>query len=155
MGRKLYIKDDTGREFTNMDWALSDTKVLAGVLMHKDYLAALQTYFGISLEDLNQIQLYKEIQQPSDEHWYHIKFLLREVKNLKFALFYGSQPHSAKIYEDLNNIFMHQLGNQDVSPAFTEPYFVNGGFFGDLEDLERFLYYLLHSGAKNVHLHVA
>ena len=155
MGRKLYIKDDTGREFTNIEWALSDTKVLAAVLMHKDYLVALQTYFRIPLGDLNQTQLYKEIQQPSDEHWCHIKPLLRDVKDLKFALFSTFQPYGAKIYEDLNNIFTRQLGNQDVSPAFTEPYFVNGGFYGDLEDLERLFYYLMHSGAKRVHLHCA
>ena len=29
MGRKLYIKDAQGREFTNREWVFSDTKVLA------------------------------------------------------------------------------------------------------------------------------
>ena len=78
MGRKLYIKDDKGREFTNPDWALSDTKVLAGVLMHKDYLATFQAHFRISITELNQIQLYQEIQQPSDERWCNIKWLLKD-----------------------------------------------------------------------------
>lgn len=53
MGRKPYIKDDRGR-----------------------YLKVLPAHFRITLTELNRVQLSKEIQEPSNEHWCHIYSVL-------------------------------------------------------------------------------
>lgn len=155
MGMKLYVKDDLGREFTNHEWAMSDTKALAGLLISQQYLKTIQTHFRVNVDELSQIQRASEIRRTHKEHWSHIHSLLREVKLLKRALQNTSDYYSSEIFLGLNLTAIELFGNTDEKPDFTDQYFVYGWFYEDLDDLERLLYYLLHSGAKQVHLYCA
>jgi len=155
MGMKLYIKDDLGRKFTNLEWAMSDTKLLAGVLINKNYLKTLKTYFRLDISELDRIQRANEIISAHKENWCSIVSLLHDVKKLKQALPINSKPYSQPVFQQLNYVAIEIIGDKIGFLEFTDEYFVEGGFDGDLSDLERLLYHLLHTGATKVHLYCA
>ena len=110
MGRKLYIKDDQGREFTNREWAFSDTKVLAGILTYDAYLKTLEAQFQLNFRELNQVQLSKHIQGPGDEHWSYTNSLLADIKELKRALRGTSNSNNAEFFEQLSHTAVEIVG---------------------------------------------
>ena len=56
MGMKLYILDDKDRKFSNLEWAFTDTKALASILVNADYLRVFQAHFRLNVLALNRVQ---------------------------------------------------------------------------------------------------
>jgi hypothetical protein len=156
MGIKLYIKDDLGREFSNREWANSDTKNFAGLLMEKKYLVVLENYFHPTLNHFKQIQDMGEIEENGqNEIWFEIFLFLDEVKSLKRVMANISIPFGLDIHH-LERAFLDTLGFEAApNVEWAMEYMQDGGFYEDLEDLERLLYYLLHTFAKRIHLSYA
>ncbi len=83
MGIKLYLEDDLGREFTNMEWALSDTKFLSDILLNRNYIKVLTEYFHLNTIYLDEIQRLDEIEDASKKKWFPKDSFLLEIRNLK------------------------------------------------------------------------
>jgi hypothetical protein len=152
MGIKVYAQDDLGRKFTNFEWAMSDTKALADVLLQKNYFKVMEDFFQINFSSLDRIQYDTDIEDTNDRLWFEVRSVLEDVKKLKRAV-KPESPSEISPFVLLNQTSFKMLEISDTPPDFTIDYFLYGYFLLDLEDLERFLYYLLHSGAKHVHLY--
>jgi len=157
MGIKLYIKDDLGREFTNREWANSDTKDFAGLFIsEKKCLNEVEKYFHLNLNHFKQIQDMSGIDgEEVKETWFEIFLFLSEVKGLKRTLANISTPFGLNI-QGLQTDLRESYGF-DARFYIEEvtDYIQCGALYEDLEDLERLLFFLLHTKAKRIHLSYA
>jgi hypothetical protein len=153
MGIKVYIQDDLGRDFTNHEWAISDTKALADILLQKNYFKVIESYFQIDFIALDKVQYFDQIEKPEDRLWFPVWQVIEDVKSLKRVMKPPESPSGISPFVRLNQIAFDIFKMSEPRPDFSIDYFIFGYFILDLEDLERLLYYLLHSGAKQVHFY--
>ena len=153
MGIKVYIEDDLGREYSNHEWAISYTKSLADVLLQKNYFKVIETYFRIDFVALDNIQYFDEIEKPEDKLWFQVWQVIEDVKRLKRVMRPPEYPSEISPFVMLNQTAFKMFEMSKARPDFTIDYFIFGYILLDLDDLERLLYYLLHSGAKQVHFY--
>lgn len=135
---------------------MSDTKKFSDFLLDKKCLGAVEAYFHLDIRNFKQIQHKDEIDgEESKEIWLTIDFFLMEVKNLKRVLANVSNPLGLDI-QGLSRAFWDVYGFEGHIWIDEVTYYIqSGGLYEDLDDLERLLYFLLHTNAKKVHLSCA